>query len=170
MGKSKLYERYEQDKDKGEAGLWITDLLIPVKIHALSSRRVKLVREEARKLFLQAETANNGTLPPEKQVEKATFVLAHGVVSNWGAKAALADGVKREQLGEDPTEAQDRDGNDLPFTVENAMRLFKDLDDFRDDVMVIAASRETFRKSSLEGVKGNSAAPSQPASPLVATS
>lgn len=169
MAKAKLYRQYEQDRPLGEKGMWITDLTIPVKVHAMSSSRVKVAQSDANKKFRGAEMAGNGTLTPEQQDKKVAYVLAHGGVSAWGYKSAKAEGAELDGVDED-SEATDAEGTVLPFSPANAIKLFADLPGFREDISAIIASRETFRKASIEQLKGNSDASSQPTSASAAIS
>ena len=170
MAKSSIYDRYEQDLTVGEQGMWITDLLVPLKMHAQTSKRVRAVQADLDKKYRQALLAGGGELPFDKAEKKVTELLSRGIVSNWGKKAALADGVPAAKLPETGGEMTDRDGNELPYTVENATRVFMDLPLFRGAVLGISNSEETFRKSALEELKGNSVAPSAPISPSEETS
>lgn len=51
----------------------------------------------------------------------------------------------------------DRDGNHLPFTKENAVKLFTDLPDLFEDIVVQAQKAALFRENILASEAGNSA-------------
>ncbi len=161
MGKSSLYESYEQDAEAAEHGIWITDLMIPVpvKIRSFYSKKVRELNNVLTKRYAQAQLAGNGTLPPDKADSRTVELVAKGIVVNWGLAAARADGVP---LPDEAEEMTDRDGIELPYSVEHAVRVMKDLPRFRDEIFALAIANETYRKAALDGLRGNSAAPSSP--------
>ena len=167
MAKSSIYESYEQDAEAMEHGIWITDLMIPVpvKIRSFYSKKVRELNNVLTKRYQQAMLAGNGTLPPDKADSRTVELVAKGIVVNWGLAAAKADGVTLPDEAEDMT---DREGNVLPYSVEHATRVFKDLPRFRDEIFALAITNETYRKAALDGLKGNSVAPSSPSSPSTA--
>jgi hypothetical protein len=157
MGKSTLYDQYEEDAEAAEQGIWITDLAFPIKVRSMNSATVRRVQDQMRRKYRQAEVAGGGTLSPEKQAARVTDVLSLGIVVNWGAAAARSEGVS---LPADAAEATDREGNVLPCTPANVSLLFTELPLFREDVLGIVLNRQTFNRAALERLKGNSAAPS----------
>lgn len=162
-GKSKLYEAYEQNEDAAEAGLWVTDLMVPVpiKLRSLYCVTVRRLQNTLNKKYQIAARANGGTLAPEALDRRTVELLAKGVVANWGVAAARAEG---HTLPPEAEEMTDREGNVLPFSVEHAMTVFRDLPMLREEVLGIAMANETFRKAALEDLAGNSSAPSAPSS------
>ena len=50
---------------------------------------------------------------------------------------------------------QDRDGNNIAFNRENALKLFEDLPELYDDLQEKAKKASLFREESLEGEAGN---------------
>lgn len=117
------------------------------------------------------------TFPPNEDGSVPTFVIAATSKSNQKYSKALELATKPwrrniESMGTENAEriyrevfakhvikgwrnVQDKDGTEIPFSVENAMELFKKLPRLYDDLTQRAGSIELFREAQREEEAGN---------------
>lgn len=77
----------------------------------------------------------NDSLPTEKANELLYQCLARAVLLDW-------DGL-------------DEDGQPVPYSRENAVRLLREIRDFRDLVVSLADDAEAYRREAIEDAEGN---------------
>jgi len=138
MSKS-IYDKFATDKKAEQEGI-ILDYGDGLKIRIARAggsniKYEKLVQAKLRKYERQRQLdlLDIDTLRPILRE-----VYAEAVVLGW-------EGVT------------DRDGNEIPFTKANAIKLFEDLPDLFEDIVVQAQKAALFRQNILEAEAGNSA-------------
>lgn len=137
MSKKTIYDKFGTDKKAEQEGI-ILDYGdgMEIRIARAGGSNVKFeksVQQKMRKYGLQAK---HDLLEPEQQREIFREVLAETVVLGW-------KGVT------------DRDGNDLPYSKDNCIQLFKDLPDLFDDVLEQSRKSSLFKQNLLEVEAGN---------------
>lgn len=122
---SALLKRFSNDETLEEGGRW-TDFGdgIRIKIRRIRSKKSLDVRKELEKPYL-AEL-RRGPLPDSVVEDLLIKQLAAGVVSDWS-------GI---DIGE----------GDMPFTIDNAYKVFKQFPDLRDAVIQISVDGDNYRK------------------------
>lgn len=136
MSKS-IYDKFGTDKKAEQEGI-VLDYGDGMEIRIAraggsNTKFEKAVQQRMRKYGLQAK---HDLLEPEQQREIFRDVLAETVVLGW-------DGM------------YDRDGEEIPFSKENCIQLFKDLPDLFDDVLEQSRKSSLFKQSLLEAEAGN---------------
>lgn len=133
---SNPYELFGTDGDKEKAGIDLDygDFKIRVARAGGSNRRYFKVLEQKSKPIRRALAT--GAADPKQVSAIMREVFAETVVLGW-------EGVT------------DREGNELPFSKENAVKLFKDLPDLFADVQVQASSYAQFLEVQAEADEGN---------------
>ena len=136
-----LYESLEVDRGAKEDGVWVAVLDgVEIKVASTDSKRYRDVSRRLMKPYFKILQAG-GRIPDDKQVEIAVVIAADSLLLDW-------KGVT------------DRDGNELPFSRENVIKVLTDLEVLRNMVAEIAGEAETFNKAALELAVKNSAKPS----------
>jgi hypothetical protein len=124
-------DKYKVSAEAMTEGKWV-DLGDGVRV-----RVVRADNTEARKLRMLLERPYRGRDIPVSKLEEITSVtIARTVLKDW-------EGVT------------DDGGNAIPFSPDEATRIFKKYPDFRDDVAVVSMDREMFRMETLEEDAGN---------------
>ncbi len=136
MSKS-IYDKFATDKNAEQQGVTLDygDGL-EIKIARAGGSNVrfeKAVQARMRKYELQSK---HGLLEPEQMRTIFREVLAETVVLGWSG-------------------VTDREGNTLPFTKENCVKLFTDLPDLMEDVLEQSRKSALFKQSVLEDESGN---------------
>jgi len=131
-----VYDMFETDKDVEAGGLDLDygEFKITIRRSGGANQQYNKTVEQLAKPHrraIQTETIDANVI--NKLLSDAH---AKSVVIGW-------DGVK------------DRDGNEIPFNVENCIKLFDDLPDLFEDVKEQAAKTGLFRKTVLEESVGN---------------
>lgn len=132
-----VYEMFETDKATEEKGVVIDygEFQIRVARSGGANQKYNKLLEVLTKPHRKA--IQTESISPE--IVKKIMIEAHAktVVLDW-------ENVK------------DRDGELIPFTVENCIKLFEDLPDLFADVQEQSAKTGMFRKDALEEAVGNS--------------
>lgn len=135
-----LYDLFETDVNAGEDGKWYEPIPgVAFKLRrytsnaSLNSRRRLLTALQGRMKGMKAGDELPASLDTEMQIEQ----MAEAIVADW-------KGVT------------DRDGNELPFTRENARKVLTDLPDLRTLLSEYAGNIENYRVENLEEAAGNS--------------
>lgn len=133
-----IYSKFATDKNLEQAGI-VLDFGdgVEFKIARAGGSNVrfeKAVAQKMRKFELQRKHDN---LDPEQMRTVFREVLAETVVLGW-------KGVT------------DREGNELPFTRENCIKLFTDLPDLLDEVLEQSRKSTLFKQELLEDEAKNS--------------
>lgn len=133
---SSPYELFGTDSDREKGGIELDygDFQIRVARAGGSNRRYFKVLEQKSKPIRRALAT--GTANPQQVAAIMREVFAETVVLGW-------------------TGVTDREGNDLPFTKDNAVQLFKDLPDLFADIQNQASSYAQFLEVQAEADEGN---------------
>lgn len=143
-----VYQEYETDRSAEEDGAWV-ELRAGVKVK-IRSETSSIVRDYATKLAKTQRNilkANGWVLPPKMSDRNDVLMCKNAIVTDW-------DGVS------------DREGNPLPFSPDNVERVMTDLPGFRNDILFVAKTDETY-KSVKEDMLGNSSPRSKDSSNTV---
>lgn len=136
------YARYKTDKKAETEGVWFRGFADGIEICGRSVRS-KAVREEQQRLnrlHRQAFVGNGNMYPPDIN-EEINANVAAVAATNW-------------------KNITDEDGAELPFTRDNALKLFGDLPEIRDLFLSLINQDESYRASAFKATVGNSSAPS----------
>lgn len=133
-----LYDKLETDRDLETGSGVVLDYGdgVKIRIHRAGGSNQKFTNRQTVLIKPFQRQINNDTLPPEKGRELNIQLYAETVIVGW-------EGVT------------DRDGNPLPFTKENAIRVMTDLPDLFSDLVASANDRALFRKAEQEEAAGN---------------
>jgi hypothetical protein len=140
-----IYNRFRTNAQAETEGTWLNfgdGLRVKVR-----STDATVVREYQAKLFKknrQALSANGGILPPAVQDELDVDLLASVVIVGW-------EGVTDDK------------GQALEFNRANAVKVLRDLREFRKEIQYLAGLGETFRDAGFDEQLGNSQESSNPA-------
>lgn len=133
----KFSERYATDTKIEEDGQWVDfGEGVKVKVRRLNSKFSRDVRRKLEKPYTAMYKGRD--MPDSLQEELMIKQLAQGIVVDW-------EGV------EDP----DTD-KPLPFSSDNAMKVFVAYKDFRDDIVTASMERATFQREEQKAAEGNS--------------
>lgn len=149
---SSMYKRWATDVKAESEGVELDfgqDVFVTVR--SMDSPEVREFQAKLARKQRQSILANGGILPPSIADKAEIQILANAVVVAWRG-------------------VTDEEGNALPFSVENAVKVFTDLREFRKEVLTLASIGETFRKAELDAMRGNSQGLSVPGSPSGASS
>jgi hypothetical protein len=134
-----IYHTFGTDKELEKNGVWMdvdenTRFLI-ARIGTVGCAYDKLLKA-ATKPYRRA--IENETIAPE---------LVRKIITETFAKTALMDWRN----------VKDEEGNDIPFSKENAAKLLADLPDLANDLLEFARDYQNYRKAQLEEDAKNSA-------------
>lgn len=135
-----LYDQYATDAKKEVEGVEVTfppneDGSVPTFVLAATSKanqKYAKALEQATKPYRR----NMDAMKPETAEALYKDVFVKTVLKGW-------------------KNVRDRDGNDLPFSRENALKLFEDLPRLYDDLNSRAGSIDLFREAQREEEAGN---------------
>ena len=131
--KFNVFTAYGSDKVKERAG-------VPFYLDKESDCYIRIARWCGRNVEhtkAQAElTKQIGALPQAEQDEKRLEVFAEHLITGWN-------------------NITDADGNDLPFTTENAINLLKQLPDLADEVVGFCLDRNNYPLDRMDEVVKN---------------
>jgi len=131
-----IYDLYATNETAAEEGKWFEfSPEISVKIRRFKSKKSRKVREALEAPYKRVNKFG-ATLPDDVQEDIAAEHIAEGIVVDW-------KGLK------------DRDGNDLAYSKAAALKLFRDLPEFRDAIAEISLSLDNYRDDEKEEVLGN---------------
>lgn len=140
-----IYDIFETDAELEEDGMWVT---------YTPEIRFKIRRANSE----QAQKVMRKLMAPYKSITRSGRDLPRGVSEDlerqWVAQAILVDWAG----------VTDRDGKELPFSVDKAMKVLAELPDMRREIANLSGEAETFRRQQLEDDAKNSEAPSDGAS------
>lgn len=136
MSKS-IYEKFATDKNLEQDGI-VLDYGdgLELRIARAGGSNVKFEKVVQVKMKKYDRLVKNDLLDPAQMREVMREVLAETVVLGW-------KGVT------------DRQGNELPFTKDNCIQLFKDLPDLFDDVLEQSRKANLFKEMVREEEAGN---------------
>lgn len=136
MSKS-IYDKFATDKKLEQEGI-VLDYGdgLELRIARAGGSNVKFEKVVQLKMKKYDRLVKNDLLDPGQMREVMREVLAETVVLGW-------KGVT------------DRQGNDIPFSKEACIQLFKDLPDLFDDVLEQSRKANLFKESILEEEAGN---------------
>lgn len=137
MTTTNLYDMFGTDEDFEREGIW----------YAFSEEtKFRLARAGGANLRF-AKSLEAKTRPYRRQIENESIdnELANNLLLEAFVETVLLDwqGVK------------DRDGNDLPYSKDNALKLLKDLPDLYLELRTEAARLSNFRTKEIEDDSGN---------------
>lgn len=134
---SPLYSQFKTDPGAETEGVWVRDVVpgVHVKIARLTSPKYReVVRRLQRPVQAQID---RGTLSPEQDVDLLVRAMAEAIITDW-------EGVT------------DEEGNALEPTVNNKLKVLRELPDFRSYVLEVARTQEAYRAEALEEAAKNS--------------
>lgn len=133
---SGFLERYQTDKTAEEEGVWVDfGGNVQVKVARITSKKSKEVRRKLERPLVRKNRSDD--LSVEQLEYLMTEQLAQAVVQGWRG-------------------VTDDEGNELPFTVENARAVLNKFPDFREDIATASLEKETYRTAALKDELGNS--------------
>lgn len=135
-----IYARYETDTDAEANGKWFTEEFGPdiqLKIRRFNAPAVAKARNAAYRPLLKAYGSMD-KIPDETHEEVGAKLLAEFVVTDWRGSGLV-----------------DRAGNEIPFSPEQALKLFTDLPDFAREVTLVSIAADNFRKETKEEIAKN---------------
>lgn len=134
MTKINLYAKYGSDRNKEQAG-------VPFYIDKDSDTYINVARWTVRNVEhtkAQAEVSLKMANASESELEEArSRVFIEHLVTGWN-------------------NIVDKDGNELPFSKENALALLGDLPDLVNELFTFSLNRENYGLDSVETVTKNS--------------
>lgn len=137
MSKKGLYQKFATNKKAEQEGIVLDygdGMTFRIARAGGSNVRFeKAAQAKMRKFGLQAK---HDLLEPEQMRSIFREVVAETVVLGW-------------------TGVTDEDGNELPFTKENCIKVFTDLPDLFDDVLEQSRKASLFKEHILEGEAKN---------------
>ena len=110
---------------------------IRVKIRRIRSKKSIEVRRELDKPH--ANEIRRGTLSDDASTDLLVKQVAAGIIADW-------EGIDLGHLAR----ANDLPEGDIPYTADNAYRVLKLLPEFRDEILQVSMSAESYRKNFLE--------------------
>lgn len=123
---SNFLSRYSTDSTLETEGVWVDfGDGIQVKVTRENTDEAQKYRQ---KILHKYRTHRK--IPDEVLTDLATKVLAHVLVKDW-------KGITDEK------------GKDLPYTPENAYKIFSEFKDFREDVSTASQEREFFKQEEI---------------------
>ncbi len=128
-----LRERFALNNNAMDKGVVLRNFPDGITVTVRSSKcyDVRRLNLEFTKKNRQAVAANGGLIDPELQDQTDIEILAQSIVVGWS-------GI----VGDD--------GEDIPFTVENARKLFTELPEFTRELIGYANNSDTFRAAAFE--------------------
>lgn len=137
-------DRYNTSREYEENGVWVDfGDGVKVQIRRLTS---KISRDYRRKLEKPYSAQfRNREMPDSLQEELLNKQVSGAVIVNW-------EGVPDPDA---PAPKKDEKSAELPFTIDNALRMCKDFPDFRDDILTAAMERTTYEKQAREDARKN---------------
>ena len=145
-----LRDTYKTDAAKETEGVWETFGLNlkgePIELHLsrISRTNTRYTKVLQREIRPHRAALNADAMDPALGDKVLQGVFVDTILLGWR-------GVLKYELSGD-----EADTDELPFTRENAMRLFDEMPDFYDDAEERAKSIATFRDKERDTVKGNS--------------
>lgn len=133
---SNLYDIFAASEDLTENGKWFEfGDTIKIKIRRFKSKKSRKVREQLEAPYKRAMRVG-GTISEEDNIRITNRQVAEGIIADW-------QGVT------------DRSGNILPYSPAAALKLMEELPEFRDSVVEISLSLESFREEDKTAIEGN---------------
>lgn len=132
-----IYDKFGTDKKLEQAGITLDygDGL-EIRIARAGGSNIKFEKSTQFKMRKYNQQLKHDLLEPDQMREVMREVLAETVVLGWSG-------------------VTDREGNELPFTRDNCVQLFKDLPDLFDDVLEQSRKASLFKEVVLEEEAGN---------------
>jgi hypothetical protein len=134
---SSIYEMFETDGHLEQTGIWIDygkhGKILIARAGGRNTKFAKIVDVKTRPYRRQID---QGTVDQQVADRLAAESFAEGVVLGW-------EGIK------------DKEGNDIPFTVGNVVKLLTDLPDLFSDLREQALQASNFRELEVEEAVGN---------------
>ena len=132
----KFSQRYKTDKNLSENGVEV-DFGDGVKVvlRRINSEKSKEVRRRLERPFQRMIRSNS--LPDAKQEEITREQIAEAVIVSW-------EGV------------EDNQGNLIPYSKQNALKVFEWYPDFLNDIITAITERDTFKNEDREEDAKNS--------------
>lgn len=140
----KFTERYKTNRTQEEEGVWVDfGDGIRVRIRRLNSQHSQEVRRRLEKPY--GNQYRNREMPASLQEELMVKQLAQSIVLDW-------EGV--EDPSHQPAEGEAQ--KMLSFSPDNAVRIFSQYKDFRQDVVEASMEKATFQDEIRKESEGNS--------------
>jgi len=131
-----IYDLYATSESAAEDGKWFDfGPSMKVKIRRFKSKKSRNVRDELEAPYKRVNKFG-ASLPDDIQDDITTEHIARGIVVDW--KGVL-----------------DREGAEIAYSPGVALKLFKELPEFRDAVAEISLSLDNYRDDEKEEVVGN---------------
>lgn len=131
-----LYTMFSADEDLAENGKWFQfGDKISVKIRRYKSKKARKVRDNLEAPFKRASRFGS-SLSEEDTLAITNKHVAEGIIADWRGVTT-------------------RDGADLPYSKEAALTLMEELPEFRDAVVEISLSLDSFREEDKSEIVGN---------------
>lgn len=122
-----IHAMFKTDKDLEKNGIVINyDDTIKVRIARAGGANTRYLKTLERKSKPYRRAIDQGTMNPEVANQILREAYAEAVILDW-------EGIT------------DEDGNEIPFTKENCVKLFEDLPDFFEDLKEQAMKMALFR-------------------------
>lgn len=136
MTVASAYDLFESSAEAEAKGVWVSVGPFGFKI-ARAGGSNEAFSKEATKRFKPFQVAiNNETMPKEMAEDMVIEIFVDTIILDW------------KDVG-------DRDGVLLPFSKENARKLFKELPNLFAELQAQATKTGNFRKENLEAAAGN---------------
>ena len=134
-----IFDIAETDTEAEESGKWFNDIFengtnVNVKLRRFTSKTSIKVRQKLEAPYRRK--LKSGKLPDEVNAQLMIDQLAEGVIVDWA-------GVR------------DRDGKDIPYTVDTAKAILGKLPDLVRILGAITIQMDNFRMSKREDIAGN---------------
>lgn len=126
-----LRKRFKTDRKSETEGIWLDYGDGQRILIARANRANRAFQAESQKFFRKyRQQFKHGVIPDEVQEKIAYEAYAKTIVLAW-------EGIRAEDIGEKGQE-------EVPFTFDNCVKLFRNLPDFFDDLQTQAQEKENF--------------------------
>lgn len=135
-----IFDLYETDVSEEEDGRWFRNINfgIDMKLRR-STARAATNKMQQLQMAYRGKADSKGQLPEKVAEELMLEFLATVIIVDWDGPAF-----------------KDREGKPLPYSVETARLLLKQLPELAKEVIVIASNIENFRVRNRAAIEGNS--------------
>lgn len=130
------YALFESSVEAEAKGVWVSVGPFQFKIARAGGGNDAFTKEVTKRFKPFQVAINNETMPEDMAKDMVVDVFVDTIVLDW------------KDVG-------DREGNPLPFSKENARKLFKDLPNLFAEVQAQAQKTGNFRAENLEAAAGN---------------
>lgn len=141
-----MYDQFETDADLEVNGIWIDYGDFRVKIARAGGANKKYLSYAEKKTKPFRRAIQNGTMPEERSKPLLFDIYAKTIVLDW----EIADGEEKDGTTKWKQGIHKKGGGTLPFTPENVLLTFKQLEAIFFDLQQVAEGISLFRKEEME--------------------